>query len=189
MAFKSVTELSADETISLGGHNKKTGKANPTRVEGYYLGSKTVDDKKKKSGVSHIYFFQTPKGNIGVWGKTDLDRKMAQVSPGMMTRATQSGMRPTPNGDMYLYQVEVDNENTIEVAAPQAASSVVSNKGEDSYDAPMSYVDEEETDLDDDSNLDEIVPVRVSAPRTPARTIDPAKQAKVQELLSRGRNK
>lgn len=116
MAFRTVTDLSADTTISLGGVNKKTGKKNPNEIEGYYLGSRRIEDRKKKSGESFIYVFQTPKGNVGVWGKTDLDRKMGEVLRGQMTRVAFDKMVPTPNGDMYKYKVEIDDENTIEVS-------------------------------------------------------------------------
>jgi hypothetical protein len=115
MAFKQISDLSAEVTISLGGTNKKTGKKNPTSVEGYYLGKREVEDRKKKSGVSYIYFLQTSKGNIGVWGKTDMDRKLTSVKEGEMIRITHTGMQATANGDMYKYSVEVDSDNTIEV--------------------------------------------------------------------------
>lgn len=134
MAFQEVADLSADTTISLGGVNKKTGKANPSKVEGYYLGSKKVADKKKKSGFSFIYILQNDKGNIGVWGKTDLDRKMQAAPVGAMVRITQSGMTPTPNGDMYKYQVAFDPENTITVLAvgyQAAEESYDNNEAED----------------------------------------------------------
>lgn len=123
MGFKEVTDLSAEVTISLGGYNKKAKKENPTTVEGYYLGTKTVPDKKKQSGESNIYFFQTKKGNIGVWGKTDLDRKMTSVTPGTMTRASYSHMQETQNGPMYKYKVEVDANNTIEVSTTSSVES------------------------------------------------------------------
>lgn len=116
MAFKTVTDLSADVTISLGGVNKKTKKANPFSVEGYYLGTRQVADKKKKSGLSNIYFFQTLEGNVGVWGKTDMDNKMLSVTPGNKVRISYDRMVPTPNGDMYKYRVEVDEDDIIEVS-------------------------------------------------------------------------
>lgn len=125
MAFKQVTDLSTDTMISLGGFNKKTGKNNPTSVEGYFLGSRKVASPKAKTGLAFIYAFQTSKGNIGVWGKTDLDRKMEGVLPGQMVRASFDKMVPTTNGEMYKFKVEVDAENTIEVssAAPTQASN------------------------------------------------------------------
>lgn len=135
MAFKEVTDLSADNVISLGGVNKKTGKANPKSIEGYYLGKKQVADSKKKSGISYIYIFQTPKGNVGVWGKTDLDRKMSQATPGAMVRATHTGMQATPNGEMYKYKVEVDADNTIEVSAESEDTVVQDDGAEDDVEA------------------------------------------------------
>lgn len=124
MAFKEVNDLSTDTTISLGGTNRKTGKTNPKSIEGYYLGKREVQDNKKKSGISYIYIFQTPKGNVGVWGKTDLDRKMSGVTPGTMVRASHVGMTQTPNGEMYKYRVEFDEENTIEVSAENSSGNL-----------------------------------------------------------------
>lgn len=150
MAFKTITDLSADVTISLGGTNRKTNKKNPTEVEGYYLGNRQVEDKKKKDGKSYIYFFQTSKGNIGVWGKTDLDRKMASVQVGTMTRASFDKMVPTPNGEMYKFKVEVDTENTIEVASSFQASASSSN--EPSFDAEESLDEDTQNDDEDDQD-------------------------------------
>lgn len=129
MAFREVQDLSADLTISLGGTNRKTGKKNPTRVEGYYLGKREVNDTKKKSGKSYIYFFQTPNGNIGVWGKTDMDRKMSAVTIGAMTFIEFDKMQPTPNGDMYKYKVGVDLDNTIEVDTLPAGNTSAEPEG------------------------------------------------------------
>lgn len=126
MAFQEISDLSADTTISLGGFNKKTRKENPTQVEGYYLGSRTIPDNKKKSGISYIYFFQTAKGNVGVWGKTDMDRKMSGVPVGTMTKVAFDRMVPTANGEMYKYKVAVDTDNTISVAAPAPTATVSS---------------------------------------------------------------
>jgi len=151
MAFKTVTDLSTDVTISLGGTNRKTNKKNPTSVEGYYLGKREVADAKKKSGVSYIYTFQTPKGNIGVWGKTDLDRKMQGVAPGTMVRASYDKMKPTANGDMYIFKVEIDEDNTVEV---QGATFSESSSDEDEPTAlTYSAADEEEDNAIDEELL------------------------------------
>lgn len=115
MAFKEVTSLDADNTIALGGSNRKTGKANPQSAEGYYLGTRKIESKKAKTGFAAIHFLQTPEGNLGIWGKTDLDRKLSGVSPGTMVRLSFDKMVPTPNGEMYKYKVEVDDSNTIVV--------------------------------------------------------------------------
>lgn len=137
MAFKQVVDLDAETTIALGGFNKKTKRDNPTSVEGYYLGARQVESKKSKSGFCAIHYFQTAKGNLAVWGKTDLDRKLANVPAGTMTRASFSKMQPTPNGEMYKYVVELDTDNSIEVGNLNAGSATAgtdqsySNNGED----------------------------------------------------------
>lgn len=115
MAFKEVSSLDADVTVAIGGVNRKTGKKNPTSVEGYYLGSRKVESKKAKDGFAQIHFLQTAKGNIGVWGKTDLDRKIVGVTVGAMIRISHTGMQATPNGEMYKFKVEVDTDNSIEI--------------------------------------------------------------------------
>lgn len=144
MAFKEVTDLNPDTTVSLGGTNKKTGKANAKQVEGYFLGSRKVEDRKKKSGFSYIHVFQTSKGNLGVWGKTDLDRKMLGAAPGAMTRVTVTGTVPTPNGDMYKFKVEIDADNSVEVNAPAEAQEVTAE----------GYNDDAVIDNDDEDNAD-----------------------------------
>jgi len=184
MAFKTIQDLDADTTISLGGINKKTGKKNPTKVEGYYIGTRTVDSKKDKKGYAHIYFFQTQTGMLGVWGKTDLDRKMRQVTPGVMTLITQTGTVSTPNGDMYKFTVAVDSDNTIEVALPDPSSNNDATE-ETSYAASNDEGEEEEEAA---AELDEPVAPRASAPARPATAPNAERQAKVQALLSRNRS-
>jgi len=179
MAFEEIKSLDCDTTISLGGTNKKTGKKNPTQIEGYYLGSRTVADQKKKSGVSYIHVLQTKDGNTGVWGKTNLDNKMKSVTPGFMIRITQSGMQSTPNGDMYLYKVEVDKENTVDVAGLNDANNSDADNAAD-------YEAEEEAGLDEDEAPADEVPVSRPSPsqRPTANAPDAARQAKVQAMLA-----
>lgn len=166
MGFKEVNSLDADRTTALGGIDKKTGKKNPTKEEGYYLGSRKVESRK---GTSNIYFLQTPEGTLGIWGKTDLDRKMLGATLGAMVRITQSGMVKTPNGDMYKFKVEQDLDNTIEVSEVSESSSSSSNSSdEESYESEDSDSDYES---DDSSNL-------VAAD---------ARAAKVKELLAKSR--
>jgi len=192
MAFKEVSSLESETTIAMGGTNKKTGKANPTKIEGFYLGKREVQDRKKKSGVSSIYYLQTAKGNVGVWGKTDLDRKMAEVSKGAMIRVTQSGTRETPNGDMYLFKVEVDLDNTIDadnLPHDQFLADGGEQEGNESYaDANETEDEEEETGVDEEEQaLDEAPARRAAPPKTAARAPDAARQAKVQALLNGSR--
>lgn len=143
MAFKEIASLDAETTIALGGQNKKTGKKNPTSVEGYYLGSKEVDSPKSKNGKAFIHILQTDKGNVGVWGKTDLDRKVRTVEAGTMVRLSFDKMTPTKNGDMYIYKVEVDSDNTTEVSSTTARSASYSEES-------TSYGNDEEVEESED---------------------------------------
>jgi len=141
MAFKELADLDCEVTTALGGLNKRTNKPNPTSIEGYYIGSRKVPSKKSSTGFANIYVFQTAEGNVGVWGKTNLDSKMSNVTPGHLTRVTYVGMQETKNNPMYKYKVEVDSENTIEVAA---ANSGASDEGDDESYSGYDSDDEEE---------------------------------------------
>jgi hypothetical protein len=145
MGFKEVASLDAEKTIALGGVDKKTGRKNPTSVEGYYLGSRTVESKK---GESKIHFFQTEKGNLGVWGKTDSNRKLGAVTPGTMTRISFDKMQETPNGEMYKYKVEIDSDNVIDVGGIGSNYSVSS--GSDSDSESVSDFNSSDEDTSDD---------------------------------------
>ncbi len=149
MAFKQLQSLDAETTISLGGYNKKAKKENPTSIEGYYLGNKQVEDSKNADKKNTIYYLKTAKGNVAVWGKTDMDRKMSGAKVGVMTRITHTGMKPTKNGEMYVYSVEVDADNTIEVEPNGAVRSASYNDDEPSFNAS------EELDEEQESNDDE----------------------------------
>lgn len=159
MGFKEITSLDAENTISLGGYNKKLRKENPTEVEGYYLGSRKVTSTKNSQGFSSLHVFQTAEGNLGVWGKTDMDRKLGQVTVGTMTKVEFTGMKATKNNDMYTYKVQVDSDNTIEV------------KGSDN--GPSNYEEVEEGNDTEETASTEVLSAA-------------DKQKKVQELLKKG---
>lgn len=181
MAFKRVQDLDADTCTALGGVDKRTGKKNPTTAEGYYLGHKEVDSPKSKTGKAYLHILQTEDGNLGIWGKTDLDRKMKQVKPGEMIRITQEGKLVTKNGDMYKYQVEVDKDNTIEVSLSKPSEEASSEDYAD---------DEGEDDVDaEETQPDELPPARAARPAIPAATPSAAQQAKVAALLAKSRQK
>lgn len=181
MAFKEVLDLETDTTTALGGINRKTGKPNPKSVEGYFIGSRQVDSPKSKGGKAFLHVFETSKGKVGVWGKTDMDRKLTSAPLGAMTRVTHTGMQATKNGEMYKYKIEVDAENTIDV--PNNASANPQDEVSDS-------VQDDDTDpvaLDaDDEPLDEIEPARPVA-RATAVAPDAARRAQVQALLTKTR--
>lgn len=168
MAYEEIKDLSTDTTISLGGFNKKLKKDNPTEVEGYYIGSKIV---KSAKGDSYLYSLQTPEGTVGVWGKTDLDRKMAQVELGTMIRIVQSGSVPTKKGnEMYLFKVYQDTSNIL-------------------TEEPNSEFSDYSEDTTDESPADEVIPTRASRPAVPAQAPSASLQAKAQALLNKNRSK
>jgi hypothetical protein len=139
MGFSEVSGLDADVTVALG-KKDKSGKPYPTKAEGYFLGTRSVESKR---GDSKLHFLQTSKGNLGVWGTTDLNRKLGSVAPGTMVRITSTGTKPTPNGDMYTYKVEQDKGNTIEVAGGESVSSG-SDYSDDTYSSHISNEDAED---------------------------------------------
>jgi len=139
--FTEVQSLDADTCVALGKIDKRTGKPFPKQAEGYYLGFRKVENRL---GDSKLYFLQTSKGNLGVWGGTDLDKKLGQVIPGVMIRITSTGKKPTPAGDMYTYKVEVDNANTIEVSAPTEYTNLAEKYDDTRDDTPDDPEDSDE---------------------------------------------
>lgn len=180
MAFKQVSDLSTDNAIALGGFNRKTNKENPTTITGYFIGSKEVDSPKSKNGKAKLHVFQTAQGNVGVWGKTDLDQKLRSAQVGALTRVTFTGMQETKNNPMYKYKVEVDTENTIEVADTATDTTYEADSGyEDSGDEDTAYTNAFEDDVD------ETPAPRAVAPKTPARAPTADSAARVQALLKK----
>lgn len=160
MGFKEVASLDAEVCIAIGKTDKQ-GKPYPKQAEGYYIGKRQVEGKR---AVSNLHFLQTAKGNLGVWGTTDLDRKLLQIHPGTMVRITSTGTKPTPNGDMYTYKVEQDSSNTIDV---QSLSDMAS------YEEP-SYTDE---GPDDEEEFDDA-----------ALAAQAERKARTEALLKRGKS-
>jgi hypothetical protein len=185
MAFKEVQDLGCDNATALGGINKKTGKKNPTQVEGYYLGTREVEARLSRSGKASLHIFQTAKGKLGVWGKTDLDRKMKAAAPGNMIRVTYSGTRNVPTGIMHTFKVEVDADNTIDVGtAPE-----VQEQAETEEDIPMEFANEEveETAIEEEEApvVEEQAPLPPRAPKVIATAPTAAQQNRVKQLLQR----
>lgn len=173
MAYKTVADLNTDTAISIGGKDKN-GKANPTELEGYYLGAKTVKSEMSQTGVSKLHVFQTDKGNVGVWGKSKLDSSLASVTPGTMTMVTFTGLGKPSKGrkGAYLYQVQYDPDNTIEV---------------DSTPLTTNASESEDFNNDEDDNFAEEAeyeaPPRASVSAATAQD----RAAKVQALLSKNK--
>lgn len=190
MAFEEPVELDTDVVFSLGGVDKKTGKKNPTQVEGYFLGSKEIPDKYAKSGKGYLHIFLTPNGNVGVFGKTDLNRKMMTVDPGTMTRVTYTGTLPTKYGPMAKFKREIDKDRTIPVdvrSAPQPDA--------EAYNQNTSYAEPDaeelsEIDVDDDEVPTDVVELPRATKHTAAAISSSsaaAQKARVEALLSKGK--
>ncbi len=181
MAFKEVSSLDADVTVALGKKDKQ-GKPYPKQAEGYYLGSREV---ASSTGPSKLHFLQTPKGNLGIWGTTDLNRKLGSTEPGTMVRITSTGTKKTPRGEMYTYKVEQDSDNTIPILSSGNNGGGV-EEGLDS--ASNSSYDDYSSDDDGEENddVEEVMQVP-SAAMAASSAADRA--AKVQALLSKNKRK
>lgn len=186
MAFEKVATLDTDSTITIGGKDKKTGKSNPPSIEGYFLGTKALGPNKfNRSKTDYMHVFQTQDGNVGVWGKTHMDRQLLSVLPGTMTRVTYAGTKDVGKGnDMTCYLVEVDNENTIPVSF--GANSPVDAPEES---ASSSYADDESDDEGEQEAQDETAPRRAAPPRAAAKPPSAAQQERVRSLLGGGKNR
>lgn len=175
MAYEEVQDLGTDTVTAIGGSNKKTGKANPTSIEGYFIGSRDVPSSMSKTGLAKIHVFKTAKGNEGVWGKTDLDIKLASVPIGTMTLVKFDRMQVTKGKQpMYKYKVSVDRDNIIEVAGSADVKSYVNT--EDSVESSIAAGGtSDETEDDDALQAAELARLE--------------RAARVQDLLKKGSNK
>lgn len=180
MAFKQIADLDASTATALGGVNKETGKKNPTAIEGYFIGTRKVPSRKAKSGFCNLHILQTAQGNVGVWGKTNLDQKLPTVTPGHMIRITFVGMVETGNNPMYKYKVEVDSDNTIEVNLPDETAP------EDTTDTASSFDNSaEESSWEDSEEASDAPAPQAPArrPAVPAQAASPERQAAVRSAL------
>jgi hypothetical protein len=114
MALKRVPN-SSEVTISLCGVDDKTGKQNPTGIKGYYLGNRPVTTK---NGEATIHTFQTSKGNVDVWGKTDLNKRLGAAQLGCYTEVEFDKMVPAGKGKKFTFHIDFDPDNTIDTAGP-----------------------------------------------------------------------
>jgi hypothetical protein len=178
MAFKEISDT--DSTIALGGTNKKTGKPNPTSITGYFLGTKEV---KTEYGPAQLHNLKTENGNVGVWGKTDLNKKMTAVPEGALVRITQSGMQKMPGKNaMYKYKVEVDTSDML----TSEASDMTVEEENDALASEDDFYEEEAVDADEES-ADEVSYKRAT-PKKTAPSVDADRQARTKALLSKGQN-
>lgn len=173
-------KLSDVQTVILGGVDKKTGKRNPTELEGYFLRVEQRPNKFNTDKPQNYYVFQTQNGEEGVFGKAGLDREMKKASPNAMTKVVHTGTtRDTGKGNpMVVFDVFQDKSNIIEQAYAQASVDHNSDE-EDSY---------QETDVSEEDSYEPTAPTTTTAkvaPRALAKPADLSRQSKVKELLGR----
>ena len=192
MGYETVTALECDTVIALGGVDKKTRKANPTKIEGYFLGSKKVTSKMSKSGFDFIHVFQTPKGNIGVWNRGNMKSQLDVVDPGTMTLMTFKGMAPGKYGDTYKYTVQRDKDNTIDVgliassASEEVEAEEVEAQGLAEEDQEALLDDyEEEAELEDEEVEAAPAPTPISRAKGAASAPTQSSQDRVKALLGK----
>lgn len=194
MAYEKIADFDCVKQIALGGTrlDKKTGKRykNPTQIEGYYVGSKTgIENKLNPDKPTSLHIFQTLEGNVGVWGKTDLDQKMKRAKVGLMTLAEFTGMVPTNKQPMFKYSLKQDPQNVnselaaasfeAEPAATQEPEAIEEELGEEVFEEEAGVEEEELA-------ADEPAPARAKRPAT--LTTPPAdRQAATQRLLAGGK--
>ncbi len=164
MAYITKFNGNTDKTVTLG----KPG--DPTKVEGYFLGSKDTPDGGYGPGKLHI--FQTNEGSVGIWGKTRLNSSLTPDLVGQMVLVEFTGMiQPKTKGrrPSYGFKVQHDPGNTIETG------TINLNASEDS--------DEDSEDLD--SNESSSYSSRPSTPPPAAVAPDAERRARVNALLKR----
>lgn len=188
--FQEIADLDCSKTTAIGGTDKKSGKKNPTSITGFFIGTRKVASPKSKDGQANLHVLQTSSGNVGVWGKTNLDQKMLAVDPGQMIRISFVGMVDTKNNPMYKYKVEVDASQTIEVAgvseegdAPEAEEAAAEES-----DGGGEYTGEDEPEEEsleaEEAQPDEVPPARPAKPARPAAAPSAASSNKVKQLLA-----
>lgn len=174
MAYKDKLDLQTDKTIALGGKNKE-GKPNPTQIEGYYLGAKSVDGD---FGPAKLHIFQTEAGNVGVWGKSRLNTLLTGELKGQMVEATFTGLGVAQKGKKppYLYKVRYDEDNRIDIAGLDVEVAAEEPQYEESYED----VDPET----DEAPLDEIKPARPVAARSATAPVNKVGHKTLQDVLN-----
>jgi hypothetical protein len=155
MARKKVIDLNADSTVKFGRQEGALPKG--STFEGYYVGSKTV---QSSMGPSQLHVFQTDDGSVGVWGSAQLNQKL-QGLQGMKTFIKFVNEIKVPKGRMKVFEVEYDDEDTIDVAGTQ-----------------VNFRQAEEPESDDDAEFEADDAAEEEAEEEPEEEAKPAVQKK-----------
>lgn len=115
----------ASTWVTLGGLNNKTGKPNPTKIEGYYQGTVTGPNTFDPDKVKTTIMLKTSDGKVtGVNASTNLVIKLGDaekefkvengVTPkGANMLITFLGETPTKKGTLKLFSVQFDSEDVV----------------------------------------------------------------------------
>lgn len=190
MARKKVIDLNADKTIKFGNPQRQPG-ALPkgSTFEGYYIGAKQVTTSM---GPSTLHVFQTDKGNVGIWGSAQLNAKLSSLH-GMKTFIKFVNEVKVPKGTMKNFEVEYDDEDTIDVGGSQVNFRQGGDEPEETSmeaSSEESYEDEEAIE-EEAEEAPEPAPAPKKAPTASVtqkpRAAAPSaeQQARVQALLNR----
>ncbi len=171
MAYEEVSEVS---TVQLGGVNKKTGKPNPTELEGYYVGVEQRPNKFNPAQPKNFYKFQTQNGLVGTYASAGIDSALKNAVLGRMTLLISTGeIKDTGKGNpMKVFKAKQDKTNTIDVDN----ASFASDNSSDEYGSTDTYSEPEEVEL--------TPPARPVAPARAATVPSADRQARIQAMLS-----
>jgi hypothetical protein len=117
MARKQVVVTDFNRFVKIGGLNDD-GTPRETKFAGYLMGyEKRAGKYLSEDGTpktQNLYRFQTPEGEVGMYGSTDLDKQLTTIPPGSMVWIEYKGKKPTKSGrKMDSYLVEFDDDNRV----------------------------------------------------------------------------
>lgn len=175
-------ELGQIKSIQLGGVNTKTGKKNPTQLEGYYIGYEKRPNKFNPDKPKNFYKFQTAEGDVGIYASAGLDKVLESATLGVMTKIVATGetLDVGKGNPMKIFKAYQDKSNSIEVAQRQDAETPVTSDSDDSY---VETAEAEAAFEEDESEPAPVVSARPVPPRTVPASINTSQQAKIQALL------
>lgn len=191
MAYEEIGNV---PTVVLGGVDKKTGKKNPTQIEGYLLRVEPRPNKFNPDKPQNYYVFRTKDGDKGVYAKAGIDRELKNARYGRMTLLIDTGKTlDTGKGNpMRVFKAQQDPDNNIALSEDDKVQGY-SNPGEpeiDDTDADLQAGADDAGDSDLDGDAPAPDEQQVQRPRPPVRAAQPPsadRQKRVQDLLNRGK--
>ena len=146
MAFKEIQSLQAETTVQLG-----NGPNQAESIEGYYLGYKEVDNDLNPTEPAKLHIFSIEGKNVGVWGKSIMNNKLASVPApsnpnktsdvAYLTTVTFLGLKPSYKKGRHPaknFSVGYDDQNFISVSTLESGIST----GEDNSIDAEDFVDD-----------------------------------------------